>query len=123
MKIRNKVFLIILFYFLTLICGIYLCSDGILLRGVQVIELDTSSANYHRAIHALDFHLDEIATMNRDWAWWDDTYEFMVTGDERYIRSNLVDDTYVNAELNLNAILTPKARCSTGGHLTISPDS
>ncbi|MDG6257135.1 MAG: CHASE4 domain-containing protein [Methanomicrobiaceae archaeon] len=101
MKIRNKVFLIILFYFFTLFCGIYLCSDGILLRGVQEIELDTSSGNYHRAIHALDFQLDEIATMNRDWAWWDDTYEFMVTGDERYIQSNLVDDTYLNAELNL----------------------
>ena len=101
MKIRNKVILIILFYFLTLICGIYLCSEGILLDGLQGIEIETSSENYQRVIHALDFQLDEICTLNRDWAQWNDTYAFMATADEGYIRSNLVDETYLNAGLNL----------------------
>jgi PAS domain S-box-containing protein len=101
MKIRNKVFFIILFYFLTLICGIYLCSEGILLGGLQEIELETSSENYMRAIHALDVQVDEICTINHDWAQWDDTYEFMTAADERYVSSNLVDDTFQNAGLNL----------------------
>ena len=101
MKIRNKVFLIILFYFLTLICGIYLCSEGILLDGLQGIEIETSSENYQRVIHALDFQLDKICTLNRDWAQWNDTYAFMATADEGYIRSNLVDETYLNAGVNL----------------------
>jgi PAS domain S-box-containing protein len=101
MKIRNKVILIILFYFFTLICGIYLCSEGILLRGVEEIELETSSENYQRAVNALEIQLDEIATINHDWACWDDTYQFMETADERYSQSNLVEETYLNADLNL----------------------
>lgn len=101
MKIRNKVFLIVLFYFLTLICGIYLCSEGILLGGLQEIELETSSENYMRAVDALDVQVDAICIINHDWAQWDDTYEFMVTADEGYIHSNLVGDTYNNAGLNL----------------------
>ena len=40
-----------------------------------------------------------------DWAEWDDTYEFVRDGNEDYIRSALVDDTYYGTETNVMLFL------------------
>ncbi|MEM2030942.1 MAG: CHASE4 domain-containing protein, partial [Archaeoglobaceae archaeon] len=36
-----------------------------------------------------------------DWAFWDDTYEFIEDRNERYIASNLVERTFIDAKINM----------------------
>jgi sensor domain CHASE-containing protein len=62
---------------------------------------------------ALDTLSDDIAQLDRmagDWAPWDDTYAFIQDANEDYIQSNLVDDTFINARLNLIAFVDRNGR-------------
>jgi sensor domain CHASE-containing protein len=45
--------------------------------------------------------LDVIDTTAVDWAFWDDTYDFVQTGDPAYIDANLMDATFDALEMNL----------------------
>ncbi|MEM0202695.1 MAG: CHASE4 domain-containing protein [Archaeoglobaceae archaeon] len=45
--------------------------------------------------------LKSLETLCIDWAFWDDTYEFIEDRNERYIASNLVEDTFTNARINV----------------------
>lgn len=49
----------------------------------------------------LEIELENVERLCFDWAFWDDTYEFIETRDERYIASNLVESTFENAKINL----------------------
>ncbi|UTW70788.1 hypothetical protein KHA80_08260 [Anaerobacillus sp. HL2] len=48
--------------------------------------------------------IDNLASLNRDWAVWDDTYFFLLGENENYIQSNLVDETFINNKLNFMII-------------------
>jgi sensor domain CHASE-containing protein len=49
----------------------------------------------------LELSIREIETLCRDWAFWDDTYDFIDSRSEDYMRSNLVFETFVNSRINL----------------------
>jgi len=58
------------------------------------LELEEHEAgqNLQRIFHAIDrenYHLERIC---RDWATWDDTYDFITTRSEIYKTSNLYDE-------------------------------
>ncbi|MGQ9709168.1 MAG: GAF domain-containing protein [Anaerolineae bacterium] len=58
----------------------------------------------HLADQSLAIVRDELAALDlltRDWATWDDTYTFIEDLNPAYIRSNIVDETFTNAHLNL----------------------
>ncbi len=55
----------------------------------------------------------ELADLNRgavDWAAWDDTYAFVEDENEAYRKSNLVDSTFTNQELNLIMLIHASGR-------------
>lgn len=45
--------------------------------------------------------LNDLNKLNKDWAWWDDTYNFIKQRNRSYIQSNLTDETFDNIRLNL----------------------
>ncbi len=59
-----------------------------LIGKIFVIGLDVNELLY----------LDQLLT---DWCQWDDTYEFTYDKNSDYIESNLQDDTFYSASLNL----------------------
>jgi PAS domain S-box-containing protein len=62
----------------------------------QVIRRDVE-----RALNALSDQVHTLDTMVFDWAAWDDTYAFIEDGNQDYVRSNLVDETFTSPRLNL----------------------
>lgn len=58
-----------------------------------------------RVLNTLNREIEEIDKMCKDWAYWDDTYEFVIGKNEDYIESNLVNETFVDVELNFIIIL------------------
>ncbi|NJB69263.1 diguanylate cyclase (GGDEF)-like protein/PAS domain S-box-containing protein [Desulfobaculum xiamenense] len=50
--------------------------------------------NLTRARNALDAEIGGLTALCRDWAWWDDTYDFMSEHDEEYVSSNLAMSTF-----------------------------
>ncbi|MGC9502115.1 response regulator [Baaleninema sp.] len=103
MKLRKKTLLIVGAALVALNLMLYATSSFVLLR-----DFDRLEERYVRqdVVHALGAISSEIAstnTMARDYAEWDDTYEFMKTGNREYVRSNLVDSTF--SYLNLNVMV------------------
>lgn len=38
--------------------------------------------------------------MNRDWAWWDDTYDFIEDSNPEYVKATLSDESILGLRLN-----------------------
>jgi len=99
--IRSKAKIIFFIVFLAIFAVLFIFSRSILLANFARLDEERIHANVQRAISALDNELTQMRTVNRDWASWDDTYEFVVSPDENYIRVNLIDETFQNLRLNL----------------------
>ena len=45
--------------------------------------------------------ISNLKTVNRDWAWWDDSYEFIEDVNPEFINSSLSNETLTGVRLNL----------------------
>ena len=107
MKLRNKVLLIFSLGLIGLSVGFYTVSRILLLRSYATLEEDQTKRDVRRALDFLDNELDTLNTQARDYAQWDDTYEFAANRNEDYIESNFPEDgsTPLYLKLNLLAIV------------------
>lgn len=100
MKLRKKTLLIVGAALVALNITIYAISSLILLRDFTHLEQQYVYQDVTHALHAIDHELSNLNTIARDYAEWDDTYQFIKTGNPEYVRSNLIDSTF--SYLNLN---------------------
>lgn len=107
MKLRNKVLLIFSLGLIGLSVSFYAVSRILLLRSYATLEEDQTKRDVRRALDFLDNELDTLNTQARDYAQWDDTYEFAANRNEDYIESNFPEDgsTPLYLKLNLLAIV------------------
>ena len=101
MTLRRKTLIIILATLVALIVILFVVSQTIFLRSATRLEEQDTRQNVERALNALNQEISQLESTVGDWAPWDDTYAFIDDADEAYIRSNLIDDTFVNLGLNL----------------------
>lgn len=101
MSLKKKV-TICLFVILVMSLGLeYGIERMIILPSFTELQTDLAIQNAQRceeAIRREQFHLSSITT---DWARWDDTYKFVLDGNDEYVISNLVKGTFVGSNLNL----------------------
>jgi twitching motility protein PilJ len=107
MKLRNKVLLIFSLGLIGLSVGFYTVSRILLLRSYATLEEDQTKRDVQRVLDYLDNELDTLNTQARDYAQWDDTYEFAANRNEDYVESNFPEDgsTTLYLKLNLFAIV------------------
>jgi PAS domain S-box-containing protein len=63
------------------------------------LEESTVRQNALRVQHLLESELEHLDRFVRDWAFWDDTYQFVVGDNPDYEASNLVPETFRNARV------------------------
>ncbi len=101
MSLRGKV---LSFYLLAVVAMAvvgYAAARLIVLRSFADLETQAARQNVDRALNALSNEVATLDTFAEDWAVWDDTYAFIENGNEEYIRSNLVDETFIHLRLNV----------------------
>ena len=101
MTLRKKTLLLIGMIFLSLGLILYFVSQNIVLNSFVEIEERHTRQNVERAVNALSVELASLDSIVGDWAAWDDTYAFIEDANAEYIRSNLVDGTFIELRLNL----------------------
>jgi diguanylate cyclase (GGDEF)-like protein/PAS domain S-box-containing protein len=79
----------------------------VLSNAFAALEQTQAERAIDEALEALEHDLGQLATHVHDYAAWDDAYEFVVTRDERFVRSNLTAETLDN--LNLDFMLMSDA--------------
>ncbi|KKQ79412.1 MAG: Sensor diguanylate cyclase/phosphodiesterase, CHASE4 and PAS domain-containing [Candidatus Moranbacteria bacterium GW2011_GWD2_38_7] len=103
MKIRTKVFLIVVVVFGMLFFGISTIFTNIETANFEKLERQSVKDNMSRVDLALEGRFDDLSVKLSDWSMWDDTYEFAEDRNAEYIESNLQSETL--PQLRLNFIL------------------
>ncbi len=101
LTLRKKILLITIITLFCLISFMYIVSSVFLMDGFIKVEKDSVQKNVQRAQDAFSEDIAQISTMTRDWAWWNDTYEFINDANPEYIASNPTDETLSGLRINL----------------------
>jgi len=101
MTLRKKTLLIVGATLFILIVLLSLMSRLIILRTFLNLEEKDVFQNIHRTQAFITENLANVNSTARDWAAWDDTYEFIKDKNDKYIKVNLVDSTFSTLRLNL----------------------
>lgn len=79
----------------------YVAQQRLIMPHFQELERRWARADMSRCLKTMEEELRQLAILCEDWAAWDDTYEFVATRDPDYVRANLVESTFVGAQLDL----------------------
>ena len=65
------------------------------------LERQEAEEDLGRVVGAIDREVEHLDMRCRDWATWDDTYRFVEQPFEDYVRSNLVQQSFIDGNVNL----------------------
>ncbi len=105
MSIRGKIILILCLAFTTIISITIIYTGISLFKTCEITEKRMVQKNSRLILRILDSEVDAIDTICKDWAYWDDSYSFVVDKNEEYVKSNLVNETFGDLKLNLIVFL------------------
>ena len=71
------------------------------------LERNDAVQQLERIEHAIQSEQAHLAEFCRDWAYWDDTYNFVAAPDPHFIRLNLTEDATANTPTDLIALFDP----------------
>lgn len=101
--LRFKLLLYISVAVVLLFTVLYFLASNILLQGFSQLEQDKTLIQLDSAESLISLQTEQLSTVARDYAHWNDTYQFIQRTDPDYIESNLNDTTFNN--LKINAII------------------
>jgi diguanylate cyclase (GGDEF)-like protein len=101
MTLRKKTLLIVGATLLILIIMLSVMSRIIILRSFLKLEEKYVFQNIHRTQAFINENLTNLNSKARDWATWNNTYEFIKNKNDKYIKVNLVDSTFSTLRINL----------------------
>ncbi len=101
MTLRRKTLLFLGGTLLGLFLLLSVTATRIWLAGFAELERNESKANVRRVADALDERIAKIGQAADDYAGWDDTYQYILDGNQRYIDANLTNESWANLEVNL----------------------
>jgi PAS domain S-box-containing protein len=98
------------------VVGLTILNMSLAMRSFQKSEEQNTSLTIEQTISALDDRLRRLDVLNRDWAAWDDTYNFVKSPSENedYLKINFTDATFADAELNFILIIDNSGRLVHG---------
>ncbi|EDN70054.1 sensory transduction histidine kinase [Beggiatoa sp. PS] len=105
MTLRQKTLWITSIALVGLLVLLLSISSTILLKGFIELEEQAVEENVTRLVNALAEQFNNLLTEAEDYAVWDDTYAYMETRDEDYIKSNLIKETFEALNLSCLVIL------------------
>ncbi|MBI1920365.1 MAG: PAS domain S-box protein [Geobacter sp.] len=93
-----------------LVLFIALASKFILLDSFVMLEEQSARQDTRSAIDLLDSDLATLNSKNGDWSNWDESYAFIRDGNPEFIKTNIVDNTFVELRVNLFIFVNSSGR-------------
>jgi sensor domain CHASE-containing protein/signal transduction histidine kinase len=101
MDVSKKLLIVTFTMFALLTVLLIVAAHTILLSSFSDLEAQDTIKNTGKIEQAIAWEALSIDRTARDWAFWDDTYEFVNTLDPEYLESNLEDNTLYDLDLNV----------------------
>ncbi|KUK52808.1 MAG: Diguanylate cyclase with PAS/PAC sensor [Desulfotomaculum sp. 46_296] len=114
LSLRMKNLLVLFIVLAIAVIVSYIVSEIVLLRGYVELEESLTLKNVARLNDALSSEFLTLQRITCDWAAWDDTYTFIEDANDRYIKTNIVTDTYNSLNLNLMVFLNSSGKIVYG---------
>jgi diguanylate cyclase (GGDEF)-like protein len=110
MTIRKRILLYSALALGAFLAAVYFVSRFALMNGFSRLESNYAYESVRRLQNHLENEQTQLATVARDYAQWDRTYEFMARRNKDYVRSELTDDTFNIIHINLFLLLDRSGR-------------
>lgn len=104
MSLRTKFIVGIITINLTMMSVVYLITQTILMNNASKLEMQSGHNAIERTSKIVEKRIETLANVARDYAVWDDTYEYVEEQNEEYIQSNYIDETFSVNSLDVIAI-------------------
>jgi PAS domain S-box-containing protein len=101
MAVRRKSLVIVILTVTCLIAVIYASSRMTVLAGFVKLEEEFTRRRVRGALAELQEKIDILSDKASDWAEWDDAYAFINDGNKEFIKSNLLEQTFLSLKINL----------------------
>ncbi len=103
MKLTSKIIILLLIFWLFLLSGYIFIYNKVIKPTLADFEKELAVEDLARFNKTVEKELQYLNRTCADYAWWDDTYEFVLDKNETYKKTNLLPQTY--EENNINMIL------------------
>lgn len=103
-NLRKKTLAIVGMAAIVLIVVLCIALSVLVSGDFRALEVQYARQDAQRAMDALSADMESLTTAVREYAEWDDTYDFVETRNPAYIQSNLIDRTFSALRLNAMAI-------------------
>lgn len=96
MSVRKKTLLIVVCVMAFLVFVVLPMNLLLVMRNLHELERKEVVKAVERARAAIHHQLEQLSRVVRDWAFWDDTYDYVLTRDKAYEESNLAAVTFLS---------------------------
>ncbi|MFP4054042.1 MAG: response regulator [Phycisphaerae bacterium] len=93
----------------------YFVQTGIIYPQFEQLQHELAGDNHGRVRSAIQRETEAVRVLVEDWAYWDDTFNYVHTRDPGYAKSNLQPETWARAKINLLALYNEQGRRIAGG--------
>lgn len=100
MRLRKATILMLIGSIAALALILAAASELIVGSGFDEIEIERDERNLQRAARLLNKEVDSIDNLARDWAAWDEAYDFVTSRDQAFIDQNIIPATFEEQNLN-----------------------
>ncbi len=101
MKLHKKFFIFFALMSIGMIGIIYIISHLIILGSFEDLEKKETKKQIQQVIRDLERDIFQLKIGNKDYAEWNETYDFMKSKNKEYIQSNLMDETFMTNRWNV----------------------
>jgi len=123
LKIHLKSALIIGATVIVVLSLISFTAYSMILAGFSEVETNETLGNIVLAQRIIGNDLSELEATVSDWAWWDDTYSFMLNLNQSYIDSNLDETSLENLRVNVILFIDTNGSISFGKAVNFTTDA
>jgi sensor domain CHASE-containing protein len=123
MKMRSKVLIVVAVLMITIFLTIGVIVNVVFVQSYANLEKQKTTESVSRTINVLSNEIADISSRVSDWAFWDDTYNFVQTLNETYINLNLDNSVFTNLRLNLMLFVNASGNIVYGKAFDLGIDS
>lgn len=93
-----------------LVAVLYGVSRAVILNGFEKLEREDAQQNLSRAVDAIHETLDGLSRTVTDFSSWDQTYDFVLKGNPKFVKSEFPNESLANLKINFVVIVGPAGK-------------
>jgi PAS domain S-box-containing protein len=114
-KLRTRLFILVLLALTIFVAAFYALASVTIDRTYAHLDSQNVERQVLRAHSYLSYSLDTLGRTCSDWAYWDDTYQFVVGRNAMYIDSNLTPDSLATIDVDIMVFLDTSGKVVYAG--------